>query len=247
MSGLALGTVLGVPAGLLLADAWGWRATIILITIVGALALAGIAARGGELPSVPASTPAQRLRSLTRPANLLTVLVTLLTAAASLGFYTYVALVLAPTPLGAHQVAAIWVWDIGGAVGALSVGRLIDRTNPLRLSVAILAGLLLAILTLAVGHGAALLLLALFLWGLFGWASLAPQQHVLLATNPDDGATAVAANASANYLGSALGAVFGSALVSTSDAATTLPCAAVVVALAALLTQIVRSRRPAAN
>src|SRR5699024_5178073 len=45
-----------------------------------------------------------------------------------------------------------------------------------------------------------------FLWGAMGWASLAPQQHILLAYQPQNGSIAVALNSSVNYLGSSIGA-----------------------------------------
>ncbi|HZH62119.1 MAG TPA: hypothetical protein VEY70_21650 [Metabacillus sp.] len=42
-----------------------------------------------------------------------------------------------------------------------------------------------------------------------GWASLAPQQHALLISQPRHGKAAVALNSSANYLGSAVGSTLG--------------------------------------
>lgn len=242
LAGLAVGTVLGVPLGLVLADRWGWRVAIVLVVAVGSLALTGILRRAGELPPVPTSGPRQRLQVLARSDNLLTVGITLLTGVASLGLYTYLTLVLATSSLATHQTAAIWVWGLGGAVGALGVGRLLDRANALRLSVVLLVGLACALVGMTASRSPAVLTISLFVWGLCGWASLAPQQHVLLGANPRDGATAVAANASANYLGSALGAVMGSVLVrhDVSPGALCLATASVAALAAAL--QVARTR-----
>ncbi|WP_239306551.1 MFS transporter [Corynebacterium sp. ACRQP] len=242
LAGLAVGTVFGVPIGLMLAQYWDWRAAILLIVVVGGTALAGIALRGGDLPAIPASSPADRLRSITRPKNLLTVIVTLLTGVASLGLYTYLTVVLSGGALAAHQNIAIWVWGLGGAVGALGIGLLADRHDPLRLSAVILGGLTCALLGMTQGQVPVIVVVSLFVWGLCGWASLAPQQQVLLQANPADGATAVAANASANYLGSALGAAAGSLLVAAHATPAVLSGSAAAVAALALCCQLVRQR-----
>ena len=242
LAGLAVGTVFGVPIGLVLAQYWDWRAAILLIVVVGGVALSGIALRGGDLPAIPASSPADRLRSITRPKNLLTVIVTLLTGVASLGLYTYLTVVLSGGALAAHQNIAIWVWGLGGAVGALGIGLLADRHDPLRLSAVILGGLTCALLGMTQGQVPVIVVVSLFVWGLCGWASLAPQQQVLIQANPADGATAVAANASANYLGSALGAAAGSLLVAAHATPAVLSGSAAAVAALALCCQLVRQR-----
>ena len=124
----------------------------------------------------------------------------------------------------------------------MGVGRLADKYDPLRLSAVILAGLTCALLGMTQGQVPVLVVVSLFVWGLCGWASLAPQQQVLLQANPTDGATAVAANASANYLGSALGALAGSLLVAANATPTVLCGSATVVAAIALFCQLVRQR-----
>lgn len=242
LAGLAVGTVFGVPTGLAIAHQWGWRAAILLIAAIGGAALAGIVLRGGELPEIPASGARERLLSIARPKNLVTVTVTLLTGVASLGLYTYMTVILSAGSLASHQTLAIWIWGIGGAVGALGVGRLLDRRAPLQLSMVILGGLTLALLGMTQDQTAWIMVASLFVWGMCGWASLAPQQHILLQANPADGATAVAANASANYLGSALGAIFGALLVSVNATPTVLCVSAAGIAVLALLSQFARQR-----
>lgn len=232
----------GVPVGLMLAGRWGWRSAIALIVITGALAMVGIVCRGGDLPEVPASSLGQRLRAIARTDNLVTITVTLLTGVASLGLYTYLALVLGQSSLASHQTLAIWVWGLGGTVGALGVGRVVDHGRPLRLSLILLVGLACALAGMTVSGMPAVLLVSLLVWGVCGWASLTPQQHILLAANPKDGATAVATNASANYLGSALGAVCGSVLVGQDWSTGTVCLAAAAVAAGAVLLQLARIR-----
>jgi len=198
----------------------------------------------GMASRYPADRSYWRL-SIARPKNLVTVTVTLLTGVASLGLYTYMTVILSAGSLASHQTLAIWIWGIGGAVGALGVGRLLDRRAPLQLSMVILGGLTLALLGMTQDQTAWIMVASLFVWGMCGWASLAPQQHILLQANPADGATAVAANASANYLGSALGAIFGALLVSVNATPTVLCVSAAGVAVLALLSQFARQRMSA--
>lgn len=226
----------------MLAGRWGWRVAISLIVATGAAALVGVVYRGGDLPEVPASSLRQRLRAIARTDNLATVTVTLLTGVASLGLYTYLTLVLGQSSLASHQTLAIWVWGLGGAVGALGVGRVVDCRRPLRLSLILLVGLACALAGMTASRMPAVLLVSLLVWGVCGWASLTPQQHILLAANPEDGATAVAANASANYLGSAVGAVFGAVLIGEGLSPRTLCLAAATVAAGAVLLQLARTR-----
>ena len=242
LSGLALGTVAGVPIGMLLAEAASWRGTMLLVTAVGAVALGGIALRRGHpLAPIPASSAGDRLRMLARRPNLLTVLVTLLTAVASLGLYTYADAVISRTALAGSTTSALWIWGIGGAIGAFGVGHLVDRAHrPMRLTLAITLTLALTLAGVAIGRPLPLLVIALAAWGMLGWASLAPQQHTLLSANPDDGATAVAANASANYLGAAIGSAGGAALLAAGADGAHLALAAAGAAVLAAATQALR-------
>jgi predicted MFS family arabinose efflux permease len=246
LAGLATGTVFGVPLGLWLGQLTSWRVSILVIAAVGAASLLGIAvrdARGAALPDIDSPPAVARLRSLTRPTTLLTVLVTLLTGIASLGLYTYIAEVLEDTGLCDHQTLGIWVWGLGGAVGVLLIGRIVDRVRAsLKITLVILVGLLVALLVLGTGPAVWLLVIVLVAWGALGWASLAPQQDTLLRTSPEDGATAVAAEASANYLGSAVGSALGSVALAAGVGGTSLAFLAAVPVAIALVVHLVRMR-----
>lgn len=244
LAGLALGTVFGVPLGLMVADVAGWRLSIGLIAVLGVVALVGVALRGNSgIPNVPASTARERLRTLTHPRNLVTTLVTLTTGIAALGLYTYITHALSGTALAEHHTLAIWIWGLGGAIGALTIGRVVDAArSPLKLSAIILSILALAFGAVALGSPLPLLAVGLFAWGAMGWSSLAPQQHTLISANPDDGATAVAANASANYLGAAIGSALGAALIGMGLGGSALALCAGATALVALTLQLIRLR-----
>lgn len=220
LAGLALGTVLGVPTGLIIAANFGWRLTIAMITAIGVIALLGVSLnKKHTVPTIPASSFKDRVKVMAKKTNTFTILVTLFVGTASLGLYTYISTVLAHTPLDNHQIAGIWVWGIGGAIGAFGVGHILDSfRKPRILTLIIICAMALAFIALLFGATNMIIVVtAIFAWGLLGWSSLAPQQKALLESNPSDGATAVAANSSANYLGSALGSALGALVVPNVD------------------------------
>jgi predicted MFS family arabinose efflux permease len=81
-------------------------------------------------------------------------------------------------------------------------------------------------------------LLPYFLWGAMGWATVAPQQHILLGIHPEQGATLAALNGSAIGLGSGLGSALGGFALASGFAAQNLPYAAVGLLLVAVVWQL---------
>lgn len=123
------------------------------------------------------------------------------------------------------------------------MGRIVDSAkSSLRVTAVITLALTASLVLLGTNVSLIVLGIATFLWGLLGWASLAPQQHTLMTANPSDGATAVAANASANYMGSALGSVLGAALINAQITGSHLAYLTAVPAGLAFLLQMVRVR-----
>lgn len=213
-AGMTVGAAAGVPLGLALADRAGWRATLWLVTALGVVAIVGVAL---FVPAgVAASAPTLRARlGVLADRRVVSVAgVMLLTSATSIGLYTYLAPLLAGTVHATHLAGYLWAWGIGGLAGSLVVGRVIDAWRNTRALVTIIAAVLGGALALLPFAGTtAVVLVLLFVWGAVGWGSLAPQQHRMLALRGADGPVAVSVNASALYLGSALGAGAGGALL----------------------------------
>jgi predicted MFS family arabinose efflux permease len=240
LAGLSAGTALGVPLGLLVESWFGWRWTIGLIVVAGLTAAAGVISRGG-FPAPPAIGWRDRLAVLRKPFNLATLGVTLWTGIASLGLYTSLAEIAAARGMTTFTPAFIWAWGLGGMAGAMLIGRVIDRYLPPARAMLVLLGLLVVSFIL-VGHGPAISVGAgCFLWGLAGWASVAPQQHALVSRDPTQSTTSIAWNSSANYLGGAVGATAGSLLLSAHIPAGWLPMGAVMAVGAAILIHLAKS------
>jgi predicted MFS family arabinose efflux permease len=211
--GMSIGAAAGVPLGLTLAYHTGWRSTLWLVTALGLVAMAGIAA---FVPSTaPAAVPPLRDRlAVLRDRRVGAVaLIMMLISGTSIGLYTYVAPLLTSTLHVTHLAGYLWVWGLGGLAGSLLVGRLIDGRHDTQLVTVIMAVLGVTLLLFAVVRGPIGIVALLFMWGAAGWGTLAPQQHRMLALRQADGTVAVSLNASAMYLGSAIGVALGGLLL----------------------------------
>ncbi|WP_017596682.1 MFS transporter [Nocardiopsis potens] len=247
MGGMSAGTVLGVPLGVLLAEQADWRATMWLVTALGAAVMAGTALLLPRLEPAGAAAPAERRAALLLDRAVAPVVgVSFLAAVASLGLYTYLAPVLADAGGVRSVVPHLWAWGLGGVAGSLVIGPLTDRFGRLRGTVgAIMAVLVLAqALVPAAAHlHPAAAALPLLLWGAVGWALQVPQQQRLLGIAGERrGGVAVALNNSALYLGSATGAALGGAALSAGVPAGVLPWAASGVAAAGLVLHLATAR-----
>lgn len=239
--GMSAGVVVGVPLGLLLAQQTGWRATIWLVVGLSVVAFVGIIA---FLPSIrsAASAPSLRARAavLADRRVLSTALITITCATASIGSYTYLSAVLGQTLHATSLTPYLWVWGIGGLIGSFTIGHLIDRwwnTRGLVSLIAAALGVMLLLLPIA-GYAVIAVLPVLFVWGIAGWSSIAPQQHRMLALRDKDGTVAVSLNSSATYLGNSIGAGIGGALLGAGMSAATLPLLFGAVAILAALVNL---------
>ncbi|MGW1868105.1 MFS transporter [Streptomyces mauvecolor] len=251
MGGLSIGTVIGVPAGMLLASRIGWRGTLWLITAMGVVALIAIV----RLPKIEVSPPpplGRRVRALASGRVAGIVSVSLLGGIASLGLYTYLAEFLLDAAHTDQTVWAMWAWGAGGILGSLLIGRIVDRTKRPFAAVGWILVLVVAgqfALPAAAHAAAALAVVPLVIWGAAAWALQVPQQHQLIAAQPEQATVAVSLNSSAVYLGSAIGSALGGLVLGLGTAPALLPyCtgALTVLALVLHLTVVRGAARPVA-
>ncbi|MFD7162586.1 MFS transporter [Streptomyces violascens] len=238
MGGLSIGTVIGVPAGMVLASHIGWRGTLWLITALGSVALIGIV----RLPRIEVSPPpplGRRVRALASGRVAGIVSVSLLGGIASLGLYTYLAEFLLDAAHTDQTVWAMWAWGAGGIIGSLLIGRIVDRTKRPFAAVSWILLLVVAgqFALPAAAHAAAVFtVVPLVIWGAAAWALQVPQQHQLIAAQPEQATVAVSLNSSAVYLGSAVGSALGGLVLGLGTAPAVLPyCTGALTALALVL------------
>lgn len=240
LAGTSVGTVVGVPVGLVVAAHLGWRSAFWWVAAIGVLAAVAITLFVPRLHIAAPPGFRARLSTLTDRRVTPIVLVTLLFNIASLGLYTYIAPILQATAGITQPTVFLWIWGLGGIVGAISVGTLVDRAaSATRVMPAVLAlSIAAAAVITPAGHAVVLVAAALACWGASGFASPPPQQHLLLERAPERGVVAVAVNGSAIYLGSAIGTALAGFALHAGVALRVLPPLAAGIAALSLLAYV---------
>lgn len=239
VGGMSVGTVIGVPLGLEVSKLTNWRIAILIIVIISILALICILL---YMPKFKIQAPpnlTSRFKLFLDKHVLRVVSVTLCAAIASLGLYTYLADIIKTNGNMEDLTFYLFTWGLGGLIGSFGIGFIIDKFKNTRLLMLII----LLILTLSF----VLLIFAIkipvlgfvpfILWGASGWATQAPQQHILLQNHNKHGGSAVALNSSINYLGSAIGSAIGGAVLFNFSNTNVLIYGAIIITIIGILLQ----------
>ncbi|WIL69805.1 MFS transporter [Staphylococcus cohnii] len=239
VGGMSVGTVIGVPLGLQLANLINWRFAIGLIVIVSIVAFISIYIL---LPNfkMPAAPNLKDRFSLFIDLHVLRVVsVTICAAIASLGLYTYLSQIISDAVSPHYITLFLTTWGIGGLLGSFGVGLVMDKfKNTQMLMLIILVVLSISIMLLPTLIKIPILgLIPFILWGAMGWGTQAPQQHILLKKYSEHGSTPVALNSSLNYLGSAIGAALGGLLLAQGGSTNILIYSAFIVVVLGIIIQ----------
>jgi DHA1 family inner membrane transport protein len=248
--GLTMATVLGVPAGAVVGQQFGWRAALVFVSVLAAVALVGVLAAVPAVPAEPAVGLRDRVAVLRRGDVLAALAVTVLGVGGSYTVYPYASSVLqqgAGLPLAAVSFLLL-LYGLGAIAGNLLAGLGVDRFGARPMLGAAFALQVLALAGVwAVGmvdRGDVLAVaVAVAGWGAGTWMQTPPQQYRLIAFAPQASRVVISLNASAIYVGIGLGGLVGG-LVLSSLPAGALPLVGAAVAAAALGVLLLSSDPP---
>ncbi|SSW71470.1 MFS transporter [Achromobacter agilis] len=237
--GIVAATVFGIPIGVLISDAFGWRAAFAILSGVAfAKALLLLFAFPSTRIRADSVKLATQLRILRNPIVVGHVLLSLLVFTGMFTAYTYLADMLERLAGFNGQIVG-WTMMAFGAVGLVGNtlgGRMVDR-SPLgatALFSSLMAAGLAALVPVMASHG--LLAVALGVWGI-AQAALFIVCHVrLMKSAPEAPAFAASLNISGANIGIGLGAVVGGRIIDTYGLGTLGWAAAVIVAISVGLT-----------
>ncbi|MFC0448043.1 MFS transporter [Rhodococcus jostii] len=251
-AGLTIANVLGVPFGTFLGQQFGWRSTFWAITVIGVVALIGIATL---VPSVsrPEDAPESgglrgELRAFRSPQVWFSIAVTILGFGGMFGAFTYIAFTL--TEVGGFASSSVpWLLVLFGAglfVGNFLGGRAADKALTRTLT-AILAVLTVVLVVFALTAGSKpMTIVALFLMGAFGFATVPGLQMRIMNYAAQAPTMASGANIAAFNVGNALGAWLGGITIAAGLGFTSpiwMGAALTVAALAVLVVATALDRR----
>ena len=224
--GWSVASVLGTPLGAWIGGTFGWRWTMglmALLSLVAALWLHARMPRGVVPPPLSASAWRQTLLS---PTLMLTLSITVVSAAGQFVFFSYMAPYVADRfGLGAAALSSLLlVYGLCGFVGNAAVSRWIDRIGPPRAMAWALGGIALGMGLVGLTSSFNAMVLAIVPWGLGVFASNSSQQARLVNLAPVLAPASIALNTSAMYAGQAIGAGSGGWLIQAAGI-TSLPAA----------------------
>ena len=214
--GLTFAQVLGIPAGTWLGYALGWQAAFAVVAVLSVLGLAAIVMALPTGIAVPVASLASLGAVLRSGRLMLAIAFTALFTGALYVCYTFLAPLL-ETLYGLSRdgvTGMLLLFGLGAVVGNAMGGRLTDRIGSRRTLVllCLAQSLLMPALTLPtwtlVVVGA-----LIFVWSVFGWSFMVPQQARLAALDPARLPVLFALNASAIYVGATLGSSVGGAVL----------------------------------
>ncbi|ROR24737.1 DHA1 family inner membrane transport protein [Comamonas sp. BIGb0124] len=216
-SGMALATLIGVPAGTWLSQFISWRATFYAITAIGVFALLAVvwwipATKGGEDAHVR-----QELAAFKNSRVLLAMGITILGPASFFTSITYIAPMMTELA-GFSEGAIVWLmmaFGIGLFLGNALGGRYADRALMPLLYITLLAQALVLFVFAFAAHNQWLSILCIVLMSGFGFATVSPIQKLVLDKAKAAGAPTLAAavNIGLFNLGNAIGAWVGGGVI----------------------------------
>ncbi|GAB7537833.1 MFS transporter [Burkholderia sp. 3C] len=223
-SGTTIAVALGLPLGSLIGNAFGWRMTFLAVGVMAIIAAVGIAmgvpATVGDGLRVPGFR--ERVTTATRPRVWMTLLVTLLWAAAVYTAYPMIApfLVEVAKVSGWGITAMLSLWGVSAAAGVLASGKLTDRFGSTAIIIAALAFGILAFLFLAAiafsapAHPVLPVAIGLVCWGFSAWGVVpALMARLVKAGGVSEAPISLSLNYSVMYAGFSLGSWIGARIV----------------------------------
>lgn len=240
VGGMSVGTVIGVPLGLEIANFSNWRFAMLVIIVISFIALISISILMPKFKIEAPPNLKDRFQLFLNKHVLRVISVTLCAAIASLGLYTYLADIIKTNTDTKNLTHYLTAWGIGGLIGSFGIGFIIDRfknTRFVMLIILILLALSFGLIPISINLPI-LGLIPFILWGAMGWATQAPQQHILLKKHPEYGGSAVALNSSINYLGSAMGSAIGGIILFNANSTNVLIYSALGITIIGILLQL---------
>jgi DHA1 family inner membrane transport protein len=252
IAGVSLASVLGVPLGTAIGQAYGWRTTFWVIAGAGALAAVAV----GLLVPATRDEQAQKsdlgveIRAAMRPAVLLAYGAMAFFIMGALGLYSYIVPLLTTVSGVPLDNVPLVLFGMGfcGVFGNLIGGWLADR-SPFATMIVALATIAIIMLTLAtLAHSPWAAVTCLILCWLVGYGFPAPIQARVLKETVDAPVFASTLISTAFNLGIAIAAALGAAAINAGWSYGSLPllfATAELVALVLVVALAVRGRRRA--
>lgn len=245
-TGLTVALVTGVPLGTWIGQELGWRATFLIVSILGLIALIGssILVPSNLKQPMPAKL-SEQLNVLTQPRLLLVYAMTAVGYGGTFVAFTYLAPILEQVSgFESSSIGLIMlVYGVSVAFGNIWGGKLADKLGPIKALNIIFTALALVLFAFTFTAGNQIgAILTVLIWGAFAFGNVPGLQVyvVQLAEKYVSNAVDVASglNIAAFNIGIAIGSIIGGMVVDGMELIDTAWIGAMIVVLAMILTRV---------
>ncbi|MNM78145.1 Purine efflux pump PbuE [compost metagenome] len=214
--GISGSLVLGVPIGMVLGNAYGWRAPFVLISVLTLVSMVFIYY---QMPGIPAAefVPLRsQLGTLKNRKIISAQLTSMLFLTGHLTLYAYLTPFLQTLlHLSSTVITVVYfLFGIAAVLGGGIGGWVVDKWGATKSILVIISAFLIAILLMpAVTSSFYVFLAVMMLWSMLSWAITPAQQDYLISIAPESSGIQQSLNNSAMHFGIAIGSSIGGLVI----------------------------------
>jgi DHA1 family inner membrane transport protein len=210
--GMTLSQALGIPLGSFVGYTFGWRAAFAIVLVLSVATLVLVLRTVPRRVAFQPNSLSTLVEALADWRSLVSILVTATIISAPYFVYTFITPLLeARMGFGRDGVTLVLLaYGAGAVAGSWAAGIWTDRFGPLGTIYGVLAVQVVLMPVFSfLPVPLPVLLLVTFLWAMFGWSFLVPQQTRLMRQAPQRQAVVLSLNAACIYIGASLGSAVG--------------------------------------
>ncbi|GAF17004.1 LOW QUALITY PROTEIN: major facilitator family transporter [Bacillus sp. JCM 19046] len=214
--GVSAPLFLGVPLGLMLGNAFGWRAPFVLIVILTALSILFVLLLMEKIAPKPMISLRKQLRTLANIKIVLIQLTSFFFLAGHLTLYAYLTPFLQSTlGLEGNAISLMYLlFGIAAIIGGGVGGILTDRIGPKKTIVSVISIFILSITSIPfVTSILPIFIGVMMVWSMLSWAITPAMQSYLITTSPETSDIQQSLNNSALHFGIAFGSMIGGVVI----------------------------------
>lgn len=245
--GISSSLVLGVPLGILISDAFGWRVIFLCIAVLAVGSLILIALFLEKIPGTEAIPLKAQLKAVASLKMSSAQLATMFLLAGHYTVYAY----FTPYLESNLQLNSTWVsiaylvFGIAAISGGAVGGMLSDKIGAKKSVLLVIVSFVVSLFVLPFTTFSIILFTPIMIiWAMLSWAITPPQQSYLIQSDPNTADIQQSFNNSAIQVGISLGSAIGGIAMAQGGSVSNLPWIGSAVAIIALFCAIISFSRP---